>query len=100
MRLQVPVGFIVGLPDAAEVGLAADAGGTRDHNQEERYQQPEPRDRKQMRGKDQQAKSEKHRDLHEPRNHRRGDDAEGRQSPVVVEQQSQQEYDAQAVGHD
>jgi hypothetical protein len=30
MRLQIPVGFVIGLPDAAEVGLAADAGGARD----------------------------------------------------------------------
>jgi hypothetical protein len=29
MSLQVPVGFVVGLPDAAEVGLALDAGGAR-----------------------------------------------------------------------
>ncbi len=30
MRLQIPVGFVIGLPDAAEVGLAADAGWPRD----------------------------------------------------------------------
>ena len=30
MRLQIPVGFVIGLPHAAEVGLAADAGGARD----------------------------------------------------------------------
>jgi hypothetical protein len=29
MRLQIPVGFVVGLPDAAEVGLAFDAGWPR-----------------------------------------------------------------------
>jgi hypothetical protein len=29
MRLQIPVGFVVGLPDAAEIGLAADARDAR-----------------------------------------------------------------------